>query len=286
MLSREELIRKLNELSENTSSEEARILFDDLSDYLNDAYDGPEPWDDDEGDVTPEYAAWEKKALEDLGVDESIFDTLNSLIVPDNPVTSKAVIDKDNDGDADVTVIKQDDGNDDDESLVIGGTDIFKEPFSEEQLAILRGDDDYNKFSKDEFDSLQAADYSKARTARKAWIKRARELLDGNDDDESLIIGGTDIFKEPFTEEQLAILRNDGDFTKFSTDEFNALQAADHPKARKARDAWIKRARELLEGESSDKPHDEDLVAKPGEHAPDSDNFTNDIARTLASKRW
>lgn len=216
MLSKEELLRKLNDLSENTSSEEARILFDDLSDYLNDAYDGPEPWDDDEGDVTPEYAAWEKKALEDLGVDESIFDTLNSLIAPDNPVTSKAVIDKDNDGDADVTVIKQDDGNDD-ESLVIGGTDIYKEPFTEEQLAILRGDDDYNKFS---------------------------------------------------------------------TDEFNALQAADHPKARKARNAWIKRARELLEGESSDKPHDEGLVAKPGEPAPDSDNFTNDIARTLASKRW
>jgi len=91
-----------------------------------------------------------------------------------------------------------------------------------------------------------------------------------DDPDESLIIGGTDIFKEPFTEEQLAILRKDDAYNKFSTDEFNALQATDKAKAKTAHDAKLKRARELLEGndESSDKPHDEELA---GEKTPEED---------------
>lgn len=75
----------------------------------------------------------------------------------------------------------------DNESLIISGTDIYKEPFTEEQLAILRGDSTYNKLSKDEFDALQAADYPKARAARKAWIKRARELLEGSGNTDNIM---------------------------------------------------------------------------------------------------
>lgn len=75
-----------------------------------------------------------------------------------------------------------------------------------------------------------------------------KENLNSTSSDESLIIGGTDIYKEPFTEEQLAILRKDDVYNKFSTDEFNALRAADIIKVKLARDAKLKRARELLEG--------------------------------------
>lgn len=87
-ISKEELLRRLDEVTEKTSAEDARNLFDDLSDYLNDTYDGPQPWDDNTGDVTPEYAAWEKKALEDLGLEESIFDTLNALQEAGNTTSS------------------------------------------------------------------------------------------------------------------------------------------------------------------------------------------------------
>jgi hypothetical protein len=61
-------------------------------------------------------------------------------------------------------------------------------------------------------------------------------------------------------------------------------------KLRGALNARDTKAKEILS--ASDEPHDENLVgnttrgAKPGEPAPDSDNFTNDIARTLASRRW
>lgn len=247
MVSKEELTRRIGALSEDTSAEEASSLFDDLNDYLNDAYTGPKPWDDSTGDVTPEYIAWEKKALEDLGTDTEIFDTLNMIQeVADkylNPATRKTVIDRDGDGDADVTITEQYDG-DDDESLIIGGTDIFKTPFTEKQLAILRGDSDYTKYSKDEFDALQAADYPKARTARNAWIKRARELLDGDDDkphDQGLA-GDTTL------EEEL-MLKPSMKPTEFSK------KAAEKRRAR------------------------------PGEPAPDM-NLTNDIAKMLASRRW
>ena len=175
---------------------------------------------------------------------------LEAMIGPDyvlpwereNPMTSKTVIDKDGDGDADVTVTKQDDG-DDDESLIIGGTDIFKTPFTEKQLAILRGDSDYTKYSKDEFDALQAADYPKARTARNAWIKRARELLDGDDKPHDQGLAG-----DTTLEEEL-MLKPSMKPTEFS------------------------------------KKAAEKRGAKPGEPAPDM-NFTNDIAKTLASRRW
>lgn len=89
-ISRDELLRRLDEVSDKTSATDARDLFNDLSDYLNDTYDGPQPWDDNTGDVTPEYAAWEKKALEDLGIDESVFDTLNALQEAGSSISSDA----------------------------------------------------------------------------------------------------------------------------------------------------------------------------------------------------
>lgn len=171
---------------------------------------------------------------------------LDMLDASDNPVTSETVIDKDDDGDADITITKQDDGDDDDESLIIGGTDIYKTPFTEEQLAILRGDSDYSKHSKDEFDALQAADYPKARTARNAWIKRARELLEGDDGDKPHDQG---LAGETTLEEEL-MLKPDMSPTEFS------------------------------------KKAAEKRGAKPGEPAPDFNNSTNAIAKNLASRRW
>ena len=95
--------------------------------------------------------------------------------------------------------------------------------------------------------------------------------FDDYDSDESLTIGGTDIYKEPFTEEQLATLRKDDIYNKLSTDEFNALQAADRAAAKTIHDAKLKRAKELLEGSGdtpSDKPHDTELA---GETTPEED---------------
>ena len=181
MLSKEKLLSKLNEVSDSTSAEEAKELFDDLNDYLNDAYDGEQPWDDETGDVTPEYAAWEKKALEDLGLEESIFDTLNALQEAGNPVTSKTVIDKDDDGDADITITKQDDGND-------------KKPESDKPH-----DEGLARDTTLEEDLMLNPDMSPSEFSKKAAEKRG---------------------------------------------------------------------------------------AKPGEPAPDFNNFTNDIARNLASRRW
>ena len=208
MLSKKELLRRLNEVSDNTSAEDARNLFDDLSDYLNDAYDGSQPWDDDTGDVTPEYAAWEKKALEDLGIDESIFDTLNALQeAGDNPVTSETIIDKDDDGDADVTVIKQDDGDDNDgessdkphDEGLAGETT----PEEEAMLALASGES-----------------------------KPSTELAGDTTLEEDLMLN-----------------------PDMSSSEFSKKAA-------------------------------EKRGAKPGEPAPDFNNFTNDIARNLASRRW
>lgn len=157
-INKEELLSRLNEVTDKTSAADARDLFNDLSDYLNDMYNGPQPWDDSTGDVTPEYASWEKKALEDLGLEESIFDTLNAL-------QETGSINKD-----------------DNDSLVIGGTDIFKEPFTEEQLAILRKDSAYSKLIKDELAAIQADDIAKLKNIHDAQTKRARELLESSGD--------------------------------------------------------------------------------------------------------
>lgn len=107
--------------------------------------------------------------------------------VADNPVTSETVIDKDDDGDADVTITKQDDGDDD-------------------------GDED--------------------------------ELLDGDDKPHDQGLAG-----DTTLEEEL-MLKPDMSPTEFS------------------------------------KKAAEKRGAKPGEPAPDFNNFTNAIARNLASRRW
>lgn len=194
---------------------------------------------------------------------------------------------------------------------------------------------------KKEFDKMSDEDKQKALamimnlqydTMDGNWSEdKLLDMLDADEtpDDETLIIGGTDIYKEPFTDEQLAILRKDDDYNKFSTDEFNALQAADRAKVKTARDAKLKRARELLEGnngnipddpdELSEKPHDKKLATsnvlagdltpeeiemiqmmragkKPpksnelaGETTPEENemlNITNRLAKNLSKHRW
>lgn len=250
VISKEELLSKLNEVSDSTSAEEAKELFDDLNDYLNDAYDGEQPWDDETGDVTPEYAAWEKKALEDLGLEESIFDTLNALQEAGNPVTSETIIDKDDDGDADVTITKQDDGDDSGNNILNVGKAVPEYEDADINAGVLSG---------------MLTDKPEIRQATIDWMKG----LTGKDSEALKNIVTSQTFKDMYGEPDW---ENDephdeglaGDTT---LEEDLMLNPSMSPSE------FSKKAAEKR-------------GAKPGEPAPDFNNFTNDIARNLASRRW
>lgn len=123
-----------------------------------------------------------------------------------NPVTSETIIDKDDDGDADVTITKQDDGDD-------------KKPESDEP-----------------HDEGLAGDTT---PEEEAMLK----LAAGESKPSTELAGDTTL------EEDLML--NPG----MSPSEFSKKAA-------------------------------EKRGAKPGEPAPDFNNFTNDIVRNLASRRW
>lgn len=282
-LSKDELLNRItkwrNKDAETSELVKQGILFDNLSDYLNDTFEG-EQWDEEAQDYTPEYAKHEEDVLKDLGLSWEDVSALADYDV-DNPVTSETIIDKDGDGDADITVTEQDDGNDGDESLVIGGTDIFKEPFTEEQLAILRNDDDFTKFSGDELKALYKSDFAKARKARNAWIKRARELLEGESSDKPHDQG---LAGETTPEEEAMLALASGE-SKPNT----GLAGETTPNTGLAGETTLEEDLMLnpdMSPSEFSKKAAEKRGAKPGEPAPDFNNFTNDIAKNLASRRW
>lgn len=282
-ISKEELIKKIGDWRKGNK-------VDDLSDayleYLDsvlekEGYDtfATDPDTGEElDDYTPEFEATQAEVLDDLGLSDREIEMIMNGEWP-NPNA--------------VPWPKKPHGD----TLVIGGTDIFKEPFTEEQLAILHKDGAYIKLTKDELAAIQAADRTKAKTIYDAKIKRARELLEGSGDSGTYLNSmsdgdGLDYYRYgPYTDEDEAKLNSNPEYLnlsekiasgKLSGKPIEKLREEIGPLMSKQQ----KLAIDILRGSSSDKPHDTGLADSQTLSDERFKNITNRLAKNLSKHRW